>query len=116
MSVRVSEPAISGENRAFVVPADVALGRPDPLSLPAAQQGVGTARAEEVTAPARLQFPPDRARIHPTPPHGIRFVTRIPACMQVMHHLLIGESAGLLDVRESGRLCAAAAGRRRNWV
>ncbi len=45
--VRVPEPAVPGENRALVVPADVALGRPNPLPLLAAQQRHGDSPCRE---------------------------------------------------------------------
>lgn len=60
----VPDPAVSRKHRALVVPADVALRRPDPLPLAGAKLGVRATRAGIVAAPAGTQLALDRARIH----------------------------------------------------
>ena len=63
-----SEAAVSGQDGALVVPAQVALDRPDPLALLFTGQGVGATRAKELAALADSQLPLDRTCIHSTPP------------------------------------------------
>jgi hypothetical protein len=63
-----SQGAIAGQDRALVVPADVALGRADRLALLVAGQRVRATGAEERATLTDPQFQLDRRHVHRTPP------------------------------------------------